>query len=260
MTCIIITGPQYFFFGEKGDGKIGIKEGMADAETCGFKEAIVKGEVSLAFEDYNGFRNLSFWNLAWVRGFFSTSIEEIGGWEIFMRLTIQGKNRHDFGRYIQRKDDVSYKFMDYLRNVDHRRKKAKENKILKKKVEDGEWEVRKMFVPEIGTRLRLAKDWSFRLFCEHRNMGLYEQLKDLSSNPDASKNVKLLKGTELSVSRIYIRQGAKDYSSLTFQLIAGEEETVNGNKYKISKARFWVKLSDVNEMECEVSIVTLPAN
>jgi hypothetical protein len=70
--------------------------------------------------------------------------------------------------------------------------------------------------------------------------------------------VKLLKGAELSVSRIYIRQGVKECSSLTFHLISGETE-FNGKKFKV-KARFWAKLSDVNTMECEVNEATLAVN
>lgn len=52
-------------------------------------------------------------------------------------------------------------------------------------------------------------------------------------------NVTLGAGTELLVDRVYIRKGAKDFSSLSF--------FIKNGPYK--GARFWAKLNEVNQME-----------
>lgn len=41
----------------------------------------------------------------------------------------------------------------------------------------------KLFIPEIGTKLKLASDWTFRLFKESRNYDIWAAL-DLSNSPD----------------------------------------------------------------------------
>jgi hypothetical protein len=51
-------------------------------------------------------------------------------------------------------------------------------------------------------------------------------------------------GTQLKVDRIFIRKGAAEFDSVTFNVV-----TINGNKAK--KLRFWVKLDDANELEFE---------
>lgn len=49
-------------------------------------------------------------------------------------------------------------------------------------------------------------------------------------------------GSELTISRIYIRQGLSKYSSITF----------NCKKGKYAKTRFWAKLDECNNIECSV--------
>lgn len=63
----------------------------------------------------------------------------------------------------------------------------------------------------------------------------------IENNPDKitpELRVKLEAGTELKVDRVYIRKGAKDFSSLSF--------FIKNGPYKSS--RFWAKLNDVNAM------------
>lgn len=56
--------------------------------------------------------------------------------------------------------------------------------------------------------------------------------------------IRLPKGTQLKVSRVYIRAGAREYNSITFTIAACPDKTIKG-------ARFWAKLVDVNDMVIE---------
>lgn len=190
----------------------------------------------------------------------------------------------------------------------------------------------KLFIPEIGTRIQLTKDWTFSLFHERRNFPFFkgelpgelekaievnrknfEQLKAEKNNNEKQANEiaykivqeiglthkyptlqdfwrgrdmkelhlfresslykqyvlfnnkvtnvniyagmedyyfrksngskyihTLPKGTILEVDRIYIRQGNKECSSLTFKI----------RRKKV--LRFWAKLQDVNNIECKI--------
>lgn len=54
----------------------------------------------------------------------------------------------------------------------------------------------------------------------------------------------LPKGTQLKIDRIYIRKGQDEYSSITFYIEDCPDKTFKPKK----KIRFWVKLSDVNNI------------
>ena len=136
-----------------------------------------------------------------------------------------------------------------------------------------------LYIPEIGDKIKLKKDWIFTLYPEERNKKLGEKLGFISG--DSSKiqynkdwidekgkivkwidlqnrgwinniytitwnlfyQITIKKGTVLKIDRIYIRKGKdmKDYSSLTFIIEKGD----------YSKARFWAKLNEVNTIEFE---------
>ena len=127
------------------------------------------------------------------------------------------------------------------------------------------------YVPEISTMLRLEGDWTFRLYCERRNHGFYSKLPGVfpgtekwswhSVNHGAERDVTIKAGALMSVSRVYIRQGGLEYSSLTFNLRKGAEVDVDG-KVTVLKggARFWAKLSDVNKMKVSIDTLTLAEN
>ncbi len=62
-------------------------------------------------------------------------------------------------------------------------------------------------------------------------------------------------GTILKIDRVYIRKGAKDFSSITFH--AKNIECVDGEfilskKKKPKSYRFWAKLSDCNNIDFEL--------
>jgi hypothetical protein len=109
-----------------------------------------------------------------------------------------------------------------------------------------------MHIPTIGEKFELTADWNFTLYAEHRNKGAckYFELECerwWDRGALKTKPVMLPKGTILTVDRIYIRKGVKDYDSVSFYVnfpkIAGEK--------KRKGFRFWAKLPEVNAIECE---------
>jgi hypothetical protein len=134
----------------------------------------------------------------------------------------------------------------------------------------------KLFIPTIGSRLKIIAPWTFRLYTEYRNSG-FGQLAGLADehghwtagggrycDPKVAAYVTILPGSLLTVDRVYIRRGLHNFDSLTFYLKpdgrAPRELEIRTTKseprfVKInSKAgmRFWAKLADVNSLEVEV--------
>lgn len=110
----------------------------------------------------------------------------------------------------------------------------------------------KLYIPALRDQLRLTKDWTFTMPERHVDYTLTEWLHGAEPHwwADAvkghvgdpfSRNT-IPAGTVLSVDRIYIRQGAKDFDSITFRI-----------KKEGSKAgcRFWVPLDQANTIEFE---------
>jgi len=121
----------------------------------------------------------------------------------------------------------------------------------------------KLFIPTIGTQLRLTKKWEFKLFFEYRNESVMSHF-DIDrenrrySKTDQFKVVSFPKNTMLIVDRIYIRAGGSDikkYDSVTFRVIL-PDGTQNapvstwGGKIRNLRLRFWAKLEDVNNIYC----------
>lgn len=127
----------------------------------------------------------------------------------------------------------------------------------------------KMYIPSIGDRICLKQDWPFTLYAETRNESLGEALKFFDGRlwvdgrnkwgyrenaqgklvyetprcrPVAQATIP--KSTVLTIDRIYIRKGAKEFNSVTF--CVNDAKTIFGVKGKV---RFWAKLDDVNKME-----------
>lgn len=144
----------------------------------------------------------------------------------------------------------------------------------------------KLFIPEIGTLLRLTADWVFYLHYEGRNEGLLKFFELIVPNSNQNSlrrgllvradgtadrwghwdgaqawrdgipthhatQVTLPAGTELILDRIYIRKGKDAFSSVTFRTVV-----LPGTK---SKPRFWAKLADVNTLEVELFDVPVTA-
>lgn len=111
---------------------------------------------------------------------------------------------------------------------------------------------RKLFIPSIGTEIKLEEDWTFNLYRESRNSPLWKELFDeklgWGSSAGEFKKVTLAKGTSLTVRRIYIRQQKSKYDSITFS-VTGIPDDVPKTRLK---KRFWAKLGDINEIRFSV--------
>lgn len=123
---------------------------------------------------------------------------------------------------------------------------------------------RRMFIPAIGDTYVLDKDWTFKLYQEDRNYNFTAKLEDLGlikipptkpGDPWSVLSCRLIgnftlpKGTELKVSRIYIRQGQQDYNSVSFNVsTVFTQKKMDGEAHVKVKGRFWAKLDDVNQM------------
>ena len=126
----------------------------------------------------------------------------------------------------------------------------------------GKKSCRRLFIPDIGTELVLAKDWDFQLHYERRNQKFAEKhdaptpagLRRIGGTWwDADESIPFMvpAGRLLIVDRIYVRQGASSYSSVSFRCYVLPTEPGAKHKRK-SLGRFWAKLADVNTIECEV--------
>lgn len=110
-----------------------------------------------------------------------------------------------------------------------------------------------LFIPPLGTKLRLLRPWNFRLYCEPRNARLWDlrySPPSLMAIPVRHRHANyhdtyLETGDTLVVDRIYIRTGQTMFDSVTFK----GEVFWAGNYHKV---RFWASLCDVNDMDVEV--------
>ena len=110
----------------------------------------------------------------------------------------------------------------------------------------------RLFIPDIGVRIVLEKDWSFPLHDEGRNDSLLAILEPGFKEKrweryrqrifHATHSCVIPAGTELIVARVYIRNGAEAYSSITFRIGDCPNKAFR-------KKRFWAKLHDVNRIE-----------
>ena len=80
----------------------------------------------------------------------------------------------------------------------------------------------KLYIPEIGDRIRLTADWTFGLINEDRNATLMEFIGDPREtkysyrDPFTTEPCTIPAGTILKIDRLYIRKGLEDFSSVTF--------------------------------------------
>lgn len=103
----------------------------------------------------------------------------------------------------------------------------------------------KLFVPDIGTLIRLEQDWQVTLYAEYRNRSLFDKL----GLPYKTTVIDLPKGLVIKVDRIYIRKGLSQYSSLTFTCPkpkTKKEKELNPKNIDLGGAKFWIKLHECN--------------
>ena len=101
-----------------------------------------------------------------------------------------------------------------------------------------------LFIPEIGTILKLEQDWQFTLYSEYRN-NLHIKLNITRD----TQVVELPKGTLVKMDRIYVRKGNSQFSSITFSIpnVKSKADKLNyPNNVTLGGAKFWVKLHECN--------------
>ncbi len=162
--------------------------------------------------------------------------------------------------------DVSWPF-DYYFQEEQKRIDARVKKAVRSTTSATWSHPQALFVPDIGTKLKLTIPWRFDLYSERRNDTLLELVTGKEqrypfSEWGKSKGVLQVKpGAILIVDRVYIRQGSgfEDFSSLSFRMQKGAEIEFNGLEFTTEKNhRFWAKLRHVNSMLAEVDLNSLP--
>lgn len=131
------------------------------------------------------------------------------------------------------------------------------------------------YLPSIGDKIELTEDWEFPLHFEYRNESMITRIKPnqrVSYSDEGSMIAVLEKGTVLRVARIYIRQGKREWDSITFGVVSApndesrakiqkaktsfwasddKRKEIPNDEQKYKGARFWVKLADANEIQYE---------
>lgn len=107
-----------------------------------------------------------------------------------------------------------------------------------------------LYIPNIGERITLATDWTFRLFNERRCQPFNdcpapaEQVDTSTYAISKVKHCTLPAGTVLLVDRVYLRQGLDAFASISFRITSTAAPWVAKQR-----KRFWAKLDDVNQLQ-----------
>lgn len=115
------------------------------------------------------------------------------------------------------------------------------------------------FIPEIGTEVENREDWTFELYQEYRNSDIYlADGKKEGSHFDLESYTRTLPaGSRFAVDRIYVRKGAKEFSSVTLRILDTTDAVlVKAKGNRKSFGRFWVKLADFNNANFSVVVDT----
>ena len=207
-----------------------------------------------------------YYNESFLKGFILPTARKIGFDKFKANLRVNGFPLVREAAFNDPKSYNLYSFVNTIIEVMNRDEKRviREAKKKARQTTPTVWtKPMPMLVPEIGTVLKLSEDWTFRLYHEYRNSDLSTLAVPLTTQcDDQFDEVTIGKGAEISVNRIYIRQGASGYSSITFYLGEGASVTHKGKTTVAAKGkcRFWAKLSDVNKMVVRVDKNTLAEN
>lgn len=106
----------------------------------------------------------------------------------------------------------------------------------------------KIFIPVVGTRLKLKKSIKVKIKKASQNNKFAEALENMKGVliiPGKDTVLTLPKDLVLEVDRVYVRQGSSaDFNSVTFK--------TEGFKDIVPKGRFFVSIDDVNNMDVEI--------
>lgn len=241
-----------------------VEEGRQTAQDCDLKNNVMTAppvDIVIRDSDDRGYwtsRTRGNVNEAWLKGFFGPTAREVGIPLFMSRVTINGTKLD--GTHGGR---VVYLVRSYLEAEIKRLEKAAEE--ADRKAGKTLWtEPVQFLIPDIGTILQLTEDWTFRLYSERRNCAMLKKIgKSVTASwgPAAMQEyeVTIPVCSQLGVDRVYIRKGAVDFSSITFNLHKGSEIIFNGKAIK-AFGRFWAKLSDVNRMKVRIDTATLAGN
>lgn len=211
-------------------------------------------------------------NYMFIGALIGPAARKVGPDEFEKKLRIAGGRDNQGWRGRYGGGGFDGEFAHWLKELRKRNDKKKEQ-VTKVEKENVWSPPQALFVPDIGTALRLALPWDMMLHAERRNHGFIEFIdpKDASGGrwsyyrKDRERNswaITINPGAVLKVDRVYIRNGGSsfaDFSSLTFRMEKGAEVVYNGNTLTTAKnIRFWAKLRDVNTMLAEVDMNTLP--
>lgn len=251
--CRYVTASRGYAWGSSQQALVEYRDGQKAAKEKDIKK-LVGEPVCLVVPNHFGYARPEF-----LSGLLRPLIRKQGLDETIVLVTATHKNMRD--------SLAAFFAKEGLRAKERAKKKAKEETL-------GDWsEPAAFFVPDIGTVVRLKEDWTFRLYPESRNYDMFQDLGieygsnyrwDWRLRDKGATDVVLRASTRLKVDRVYIRKGAKDYSSLTFNIQKGKDCVCvfKGREHVFEKKgrRFWAKLGDVNKMVVEVDRSTLAEN
>lgn len=116
----------------------------------------------------------------------------------------------------------------------------------------------RVFVPRVGTILRLSQEWSFEVFADRRNSAAAlalgrteESIRHIRGDTSLGRLI-LPANTVVVVDRVYVRQAINstarpsEYDSITFRVRAGGIPELSARK------RFFARIEDVNMMDVEI--------
>ncbi len=110
----------------------------------------------------------------------------------------------------------------------------------------------KLFIPDIGTLIRLEENWTITLYGEYRNREMFNKMNIPFNNATV---IELPKGLVIKIDRVYIRKGLSQFSSITFSVPKAKtkaEKVEREHNIELGGAKFWVKLHECNEMDMEL--------
>lgn len=124
----------------------------------------------------------------------------------------------------------------------------------------------KLFIPPLGTRIRLTADWTFevnpatdyefRLWADGSRDEDHSTMEQWKAWKAKVIHATIPAGTVLSIERIYVRKGQGDYDSVTFRAFQSPDSTLAskraGGQRKGNNFRFFSTLTDANRIECEI--------
>lgn len=102
----------------------------------------------------------------------------------------------------------------------------------------------KIHIPQVGDEFKIIKNWSCKVFNEYRNAKVFEALSIDTAESNTHIEITLPLGTVIRIERVYVRAPASSYDSVTLRIISSPIKS-------LAKARFWVKLSEINKLEFE---------